>query len=108
MSEWRRLGRRLIVRLRSGTSRRRNIDLVEHLDNSAVLVEINILFGVRMVQLLYTDQHRRSRQVLLTPTQAALMGVIIRKFDRRGVREIALAMIQGAQELHEGEDTWTS
>jgi len=89
----------------SGQPRRRNLDLIEHLDDSNWLVEVNVQTGEDAhVQVLYTDQQGQDHHAELTATQAWIVADIILNFDRRGVKEFAQLLIDGVHDIAAAEE----
>jgi len=81
--------------------RRRNLDLVQHLDHRDVLVEVNVQTGADPhVQVLFTDEHGESHNIRYSAEQAWAFGHIAEIFDRRGVLEIGQLLVEGAHEIN--------
>jgi hypothetical protein len=85
--------------------RRRNLDLVQHLDHRDVLVEVNVqLDDDPHVQVLFTDEHGETHNVRYSGEQAWLFGHIVELFDRRGALEIGQLLVEGAHEIARGTE----
>lgn len=85
--------------------RRRNLDLIEHLDNKDCLVEVNVQTDVDPhVQVVFTDMQGDTYRVHLEREQAGVIGAVIGLFDRRGVREFGQLLVEGAAMLYEEEE----
>jgi hypothetical protein len=84
---------------------RRNIDLIEHLNDRQCLVEINIVGApyTGRVQVMLTDRAHKDHQVQLTVHEAWVIGEIIHQFDRRGLREFGYALKEGAELISRGD-----
>lgn len=84
--------------------RRRNLELVQHLDHKHVLVEVNVQLDVDPhVQVLFTDENGETHNVKYSGEQAWLFGHIVELFDRRGALEIGQLLVEGAHELNREE-----
>lgn len=87
--------------------RRRNLDLVVHLDNRDVLVEVNVQTGDDAhVQVLFTDANGTTLNVRYSAEQAWVIGHVMELFalDRRGVLEIGQLLVEGAHEITAEEE----
>ncbi|MEU4225776.1 hypothetical protein AB0F17_15900 [Nonomuraea sp. NPDC026600] len=80
-----------------------NLDLIEHLDHSHCLVELDVrIHGQdKAVVVKLTDLDRQDTTIALSAEQASVIGYIIRTFDRRGIREIAELLDEGSVLLNE-------
>jgi hypothetical protein len=82
-----------------------NLDLVEHLDDSSALFEVNVLRGdAPRVQVLLADLDGSEHEGRLTPDTAWLIHRIITTYDRRAIRELGVLLGQGATLLNTEED----
>ncbi|MER7505284.1 hypothetical protein AB0L05_17200 [Nonomuraea pusilla] len=81
-----------------------NVDLIEHLDDAACLLEINVRVSgsTRTVLLRFTDRYQNTITAGLPQEAAGVLGYFIREFDRRAVRELGHALSESAQMLEEG------
>lgn len=87
----------------SGSPRRRNLDLIEHLDNPGCLIEVNVQTGEDPhIEAVFTDMDGETSRIRLDRETAGTVGHIIGLFDRRGVREFGQLLSEGAQILAEG------
>ncbi|MFI9846519.1 hypothetical protein ACIHFD_56520 [Nonomuraea sp. NPDC051941] len=85
----------------NGRPRRRNLDLIEHLDDSGCLIEVNLqLGGDAHVEVMYTDLQGETHTGKFTADQAWIVADIIMQFDRRGVREFAQLLVEGVHEIN--------
>ncbi|MBB6351855.1 hypothetical protein FHU36_008438 [Nonomuraea muscovyensis] len=78
-----------------------NLDLIEHLDDSDCLVEVNVrqLDGQGVVLVLFTDRDGESTRVEMSQEAAGVVGYILREFDRRGAKEFGHLLFEAAQLL---------
>lgn len=85
-----------------GGPHRRNLDLIEHLDNSACLIEVNMLATDegRFIEVMFTDMDGTDVDLELPPTAAGTLGRIVELFDRRGLREFGHLLAEGAVMLN--------
>ncbi|MFF0862326.1 hypothetical protein ACFYUV_11280 [Nonomuraea sp. NPDC003560] len=83
---------------------RRNLDLIEHLDHRACLIEVNVQTVVDPhLQVVLTDVDGTTSSVRFTAEQAGVIGRIVELFDRRGVREFGQLLAEGARLLNEDD-----
>lgn len=80
--------------------RRRNLDLIEHLDNPDCLIEVNVQTGVDPhVQVLFTDMDGTAGDLRFDKDEAYALSRIIALFDRRGLRELGLTLAEAVHEI---------
>lgn len=81
----------------------RALDLVEHLDDSDCLLEINISKrgDVKAVELLFTDLDGTVSRATLSPEAASILGYVGSRFDRRGAREVSELLVEATEMLNE-------
>lgn len=80
-----------------------SLDLIEHLDDSDCLIEINVRVkgDEKQVLLLFTDLDGSESHATLTPEAADILGYVGSRFDRRGAREVSQLLSIAAEMLNE-------
>ncbi|MFI7618022.1 hypothetical protein ACIBP6_43065 [Nonomuraea terrae] len=85
---------------RSPRPRRRNVDLIVHLDNRDCLIEVNVSLGDEPhVQVMFTDMDGERTDLQLTRDEAWTVARIIDLFDRRGLREFGQALMESVHDI---------
>ncbi|WP_113703809.1 hypothetical protein [Nonomuraea lactucae] len=79
----------------------RNLDLIEHLDDSDCMVEVNVWLrdGQGVAEVRFTDRDGTETRVELSQEAAGVVGYILREFDRRGAKEFGALLFEAAHML---------
>jgi len=88
-----------------GQSRRQHFDTVAHLDNRTMVFEVGVVTGDDPhITMTYTDEHGETHNVRFTQEQAGAVIFVIKKFDRRAVREFAHLLYMGVHDITADEE----